>query len=350
MKQKIGLIILMIFSIACTAVKKETVVSTQQMQRVFEQVKTPYKYGVVFSHPDSTKMMDSPSIFRWKGSWYMSYIIFDGKGYETWLAQSDDLLHWTTKGRIMSFTNEGWDANQKAGYLSLIDTKWGGSYQLQSFKEQYWLSYLGGSITGYEAGRLGIGMAHTDNPTKASEWTRFSKPVLAANDTGARWFEQQTIYKSVVIKDKLKLTGRAFAMFYNAKGDTANFESIGVATSNDLEHWKRVGKNPVISQYQNGTICGDAQITKMGNLYTLFYFGAFWDNKPYAFDRFACSYDLIHWTNWTGEDLIKPSEPYDSIYAHKPFVLKWKGVVYHFYTAVGNAGRVIALATSKPLN
>jgi hypothetical protein len=36
-------------------------------------------------------------------------------------------------------------------------------------------------------------------------------------------------------------------------------------------------------------------------------------------------------------------------YAHKPWLLKHDGVVYHFYCAVGNQGRVIALATSRPM-
>ena len=42
-----------------------------------------------------------------------------------------------------------------------------------------------------------------------------------------------------------------------------------------------------------------------------------------------------------------PSEPWDKTYAHKPWVIKHNGVVYHFYCAVGDQGRVIALATSK---
>ena len=80
----------------------------------------------------------------------------------------------------------------------------------------------------------------------------------------------------------------------------------------------------------------------------MFYFGAFW--KPGAFDRFACSYDLVNWTDWKGEDLISPSEDYDNKYAHKPFVIKNKGVVYHFYCAVDEKGnRGIALATSKDI-
>ena len=83
----------------------------------------------------------------------------------------------------------------------------------------------------------------------------------------------------------------------------------------------------------------------------MFYFGAFW--KPGAFDTFAVSKDLITWTKWTGEDLIRPSEPYDTPYAHKPWLVKHDGVVYHFYCSVGGRKeqhRAIAVATSKDLS
>ena len=118
-----------------------------------------------------------------------------------------------------------------------------------------------------------------------------------------------------------------------------------MAVSDDMLSWKRFAKKPVLTKYKG--ICGDAQIARINQLYILFYFGAFW--KPGAFERFACSYDLVNWTDWNGEDLVAPSEPYDEQYAHKPWVIKWKGIVYHFYTAVGKEGRVIALATSKDL-
>ena len=49
---------------------------------------------------------------------------------------------------------------------------------------------------------------------------------------------------------------------------------------------------------------------------------------------------------------LKPSEDYDCIHAHKPWVLKHDGVVYHWYCAVGKRNRLevrgIALATSVP--
>jgi predicted GH43/DUF377 family glycosyl hydrolase len=97
---------------------------------------------------------------------------------------------------------------------------------------------------------------------------------------------------------------------------------------------------------KHGVISGDPQIVRMHGLWVMFYFGAFW--KPGAFDTFAASQDLVHWTKWDGPDLIKRSEPWDALFAHKPWILKHDGVVYHFYCAVdAKDHRTIALATSK---
>lgn len=321
------------------------VVPKNVMEQIHTEIKTPYKYGVVFKHPDATKMIDSPTIFRKDDSWYMSYIVYDGQGYETWLAESPDLLHWTSKGRLLSFTENTWDANQKAGYMALVDMEWEGTYEVGKHNDLYWMSYLGGASEGYEKGVLGVGMANSALVDKAEEWHRLAKPVLLPDDADARWFEEQKIYKSSIIYDEQKHTGYPYVMYYNAKGDTADYESIGMAASNDMIHWERIGDDPVITRHKG--ICGDAQIVKIGEVYVMFYFGAFW--KPGAFERFACSYDLVNWTDWQGEDLIAPSEDYDQKYAHKPWVIKWDGVVYHFYNAVGSEGRVIALATSIDL-
>lgn len=328
-----------------SATPANKIVSQGTMEKIFNEVKTPFKYGIVLKHPDSTKMIDSPTIFRKDSVWYMTYIVFDGQGYETWLAESDNLLNWKTRGKILSFTDNTWDANQKAAYMSLVDINWGGNYNVEKFQNKYWMSYLGGATKGYESGTLGIGLANSSSLSEVQEWRRLEKPVLLPNDKESRWFENKTIFKSLIIHDKNNLTGYPFVMYYNAKGDSANFESIGMAVSNDMISWKRLGSDPIITK-QKG-ICGDAQIAKIKNLYVMFYFGAFW--KPGAFERFACSYDLMTWTDWKGEDLIAPSKDYDEKYAHKPWVIKWNGIVYHFYNAVGKNGRVIALATSKEI-
>ncbi|TLP74037.1 glycosylase [Maribacter sp. ACAM166] len=328
-------------SCGVTKEKLDKTVSDEVMQKIYEEIKTPYKYGIVFQHPDTTKMIDSPTIFRENDTWFMTYIIYDGQGYETWLALSADLLNWESKGKILSFTENTWDANQKAGYVALVDIDWGGDYSVEKYQGNYWMTYLGGSTIGYEAGTLKIGLANTTTLTKVHEWNTKNTPLLSPEDKDVRSFENKTIYKSLVFRDTEKHTGYPFIMYYNAKGE-GDYESIGMAVSNDMKVWKRYGKNPVITR-ENG-ICGDAQITKIGDVYVMFYFGAFW--KPGGFERFATSYDLINWTDWTGEDLVAPSEEYDKTYAHKPWVIKWDGVVYHFYNAVGSEGRVIALATS----
>lgn len=353
----IFLLSLLSFTISCNQSKEQarkSFVSHAVMNDVYEKVKTPYKYGLVLVSEDKLKMVDSPNVFRYGDTWYMIYIVFDGKGYETMLAASLDLLSWETKGRLMSFTENTWDANQKAGYIALQDYIWGGSYNVNMYDNKYWMSYLGGATEGYEAGMLGIGIANTTDLIQPKEWSRLEGPVMLPTDNDAHWYENETIYKSSVIYDKDKTLGYPFVMYYNAKnkggvGEPVRAERIGLAVSDDMVNWKRFQNEPVIDHGRG--ISGDAYITKMDDLWIMFYFGAGW--KPKAFDRFACSYDLVNWTLWAGEDLIAPSEPYEKLYAHKPCVINYNGVIYHFYCAVsridGKEQRTIALATSKDL-
>ncbi|WP_316847952.1 glycosylase [Pedobacter psychrodurus] len=333
-------------------------VSAETMEKIYQEVKTPYKYGLVMVTKDKDHKMDCPTIFRKGKFWFMTYLIFSGRGYETWLAKSKDLLHWQNQGKLMSFGDAGnWDDNQKAGYNALLDTKWGGSYSVNQFNGKYWMSYFGGKEKGYEVEPLSIGMAYTTkDPSMVQEWNRLDKPVLTSGDADVRWWENRNkLFKSTVIEDKQKLTGHAFVMYYNAVGDslvnnkkTRWYERIGMAVSDDMLHWQRFNKNPVV--HHPVGITGDAVIQKISNTWVMFYFGAFWQDRKGSFNRFAASNDLINWTDWTGNNLIESSEKYDELYAHKSFVLKYKDTVYHFYCAVNKQDqRGIAVATSKDL-
>lgn len=324
------------------------------MQQIYEKVKTPHKYGLVIVTGDATKKIDCPSVFRKGRYWYMTYIQFDGRGYETWLAKSKDLLNWQTLGRLMSFSDTtDWDNNQKAGYPALQDTEFGGSYKIKKYAGKFWMSYIGGKDRGYEAGPLAIGMAFTSSGiSKPHEWNRLKAPVLTATDKDVRWWENKKLFKSSIIWDKKKSLGHSFVMYYNANGDTSNntpkwrwFERIGIAVSDDMVTWQRYQVDPVM--HHKIGITGDAVIQKIGKVWVMFYFGAFWEGRTDAFNRFACSYDLVNWTDWNGEDLVKSSEPFDEKYAHKSYVIKHKGVVYHYYCAVDKKdNRGIAVATS----
>ena len=316
------------------------------LQRIYDAVKTPCKYGVVL-RPEADESFDCPNVFRCGGTWYMLYVgIRNNVGYETYLAESRDLLHWEPLGKVLPFAESGWDKWQADGSIALVDPGWGGTAELQSFAGKYWMSYFGGAKQGYEPDPLAIGLAWSTTPNRPVAWTRLAEnPVLAPDQPDARPFEQATLFKSHILWDKTESLGFPFVMYYNAKQHGAWIERIGMAVSKDMVHWTRYGAAPVID---NGTgISGDPQIVRIGDLWVMFFFGAGW--KPGAFDTFACSYDLVHWTKWTGPDLIAPSEPWDKTFAHKPWLLKHEGVVYHFYCAVGDEGRVIALATSKDL-
>ena len=339
-------------------------ISKDVMQRIYNEVRTPYKYGMVVAPTDNYHKIDCPTVFRVGDKWMMTYVVYngkdglDGRGYETWLASSDDLLHWNTEGRILSYKEEGWDMNQRGGFPALIDWTWAGSYGISKYKKNYWMTFIGGHGTGYEAVRepLNIGIAWTDGDiAKAHEWQSANKPLLSINDKDVQWWEKLVQYKSTIYDDPQKTLGKRFVMFYNAGGinpvNDLKAERIGIALSNDLKKWKRYKGNPVFANEVGGIITGDAQIAKMDDLYIMFYFKAYDPSRKYnAFNTFAVSRDLIHWQTWDGEDLIIPSKPYDEMFAHKSYVVKHDGVVYHFYCAVNNdQQRGIAVATSVPM-
>lgn len=360
MRLRLPLLLALVSGVWCAAAERPAVipfpateartVPAEVMQRVYDETRTPYKYGVII-RGEAGELVDCPNVFRHEGRWYMMYVSNRDKvGYQTQLARSDDLLHWEKLGTILSFPKEGWDAWQVDGGVALYDTRWeGATHQLEKHDGRYWLSYIGGAKQGYEPDPLAIGLASTDNPAAVTEWRREAAPILAPDQTDVRDFEKTTLYKSAIIHDTAQTLGWPFVMFYNGKRPPNGHESIGMALSRDLRHWTRYGAEPVIVNQGESrwAISGDPQLTKIGDVWVMFYFGAFW--KPNAFDTFACSYDLVHWTKWTGPHLIEPSEPWDKQFAHKPWVIKHDGVVYHFYCAVGDQGRVIALATSRDL-
>jgi len=313
------------------------------MRDVFERSRTPHKFGVVLKGEGGLKL-DCPCVYRFGDRWYMLYACMNQVGYETHLASSDDLLRWTPLGKVLPFAEAGWDRWQAAGGMALVDHAWGGSYKPAMHDGRYWMSYLGGALQGYETDPLSIGMAWTQHPDRPEPWRRYEKnPVLSPSDPDARPFERKTLYKSTIIHDAGETLGHPFVMFYNAKQEGPATERIGLAVSQDMVHWTRHGDGPVIDNGKG--ISGDPQVVRMGEVWVMYYFGHAW--KPRAFDTFACSYDLVHWTKWEGEHLIEPSEPWDSTFAHKPWLIRHEAVTYHFYCAVGDQGRAIAVAASE---
>jgi hypothetical protein len=132
----------------------------EDMQRIHDEVKTPFKYGVII-RGEENHAVDGPSVFRYNGRWYMIYVCMNKVGYESHLAVSDDLLNWDALGKILSFREDGWDKWQADAGIALVDYEWGGSAKILSFEGKYWLSYIGGALQGYETDPLSIGIANT---------------------------------------------------------------------------------------------------------------------------------------------------------------------------------------------
>lgn len=327
-------------------------VSRQQMEDVFYRLQTPYKYGVVMSFADS--MCDSPTVYRYNGKWYMSFVKISrdtaGSGYDSHLAVSEDLLHWNYVCNTMKRGDEdAWDTQQRALYAAYIENDLYGDYSLNDIKGEYHFAYLGGNLKGYETDPLMIGQCKTKDILNPSAYERFPEPRLMPSDEDARKGETLTLYKSDLFIDRDKITGHLYVNAYNAKARDHR-ESIFLAVSDNGVDWQRYGDRAVLfddTPDSSLNIIGDAQILKYGDLYIMLYFVF---TKGRTYDTFACSYDLVHWTKWNGEHLIGSSEPYDEGFAHKPCVVVENGVVYHYYCAVNHKNeRTIALATSRPM-
>ena len=54
-------------------------IGKDEMQRIYEEVRTPYKYGMVVAPSDNYHKIDCPTVFREGNRWYMTYVVYNGK-------------------------------------------------------------------------------------------------------------------------------------------------------------------------------------------------------------------------------------------------------------------------------
>ena len=319
------------------------------LEKIYDQLKTPFKYGSILKIEG--RMTDSPIVFKRGKKYYMSFVSIDNgckTGYSTHIAESDDLLHWNVLGEILSGHSE-WDSAQSGGYAQLQDNSFGGSNELMTIDGQYLFAYIGGNLKGYETDPLSMGIATTPDFLKFDEYKKLDAPILSGSDPDARQGETLTIYKADIFYDRKNTLGYRYVNAYNAK-DLTHRESIFLAVSNDGIHWERYGDKaiiPVTECADSVMINGDPQIIMVDGYYVMLYF--VYDREVGAYNTFAVSEDLIHWTKWDGEPLVKSEYDWESMYAHKQWVIKENGIVYHYYCAVNEKERFIALATSKQM-
>jgi len=319
-----------------------------------DQLSEPYRnwhyYPDFVVHPSprdglNFSSVDCPLVWKLNDQWQMWYTGFDGRGYQTALAVSDDLINWEPRGLVMGFGKEGafdYGGVTFGGALfESYDIK--APRTLKKWNNKYWVLYgCYPKQGGYEIRPGAQGAAWSED---AVNWHRASDyPILSIK--GASEWEKDCIYQPWLLEHEGK-----FWNFYNAANGV--IEQTGVATSTDMLTWYRYPGNPIVRNRPGGydeKFCSDPKVFQDGDHWVMFYFGV---GRGGAHIMIAFSQDLLNWESHP-EPLYKAGgnpSGLDKTYAHKVSLVynDQNDTFYMFYCAVGEKGRGIGLITSKPI-
>lgn len=272
--------------------------------------------------------VDCPFPYRHDGRYYMTHVGWDGTGYRTGLASSDDLLEWRREGLLIDRGPAGSITEYNVALTCILrDNELIGPGEVRRVGGDYVGTYHAYPRPGYESGPAVIGLCHSPD---LRHW-EMGDPVLRP-DPSCAW-EAGGLYKSWLMEDD-----GTYYLFYNAKtADAPWIEQTGMASSIDLTHWERHPANPLLPVGPAGAFddrfASDPCVFRHGVTWVMFYYGL--SSDGFARDGVALSTDLLQWTK-TDEILIDVGPPgsIDSRYAHKPGIIARDGRLYHFYCAV----------------
>lgn len=292
---------------------------------------------------------DCPCVYQIPGQdgiWYMSFIAFNGQGYNSFVVESTDLVRWTNPRLAMGFGPPGeFDHGGCVIGAFLYE-----SYDLRAPRMlkrrdgRFWTLY--GCYPrqgGYELRPGYEGVAVSDD---GLVWRRAQdRPILAVDDPDCGQWERDCIYQPWLVEHQ----GRFFN-FYNAARESV--EQTGLAFSTDLLNWMRYPANPVIRVRSGGydeLFASDPKVFRDGDHWTMIYFGV---GRGGAHVMIAFSRDLVHWVAHPEPLYAAGGHPggLDRQYAHKISLIyrPEADMFYLYYCAVGEQGRGIGLLTSKP--
>ncbi|AZN42517.1 glycoside hydrolase family protein [Paenibacillus albus] len=342
-----------------------------QLQAHVEHLRTPHKWGRPVLQGSGTPgqfdswAVDCPFVFYHHDQFHMMYIGFDGSGYQTGLAVSDNLLDWTPKGIMLERLQAGsrWDHVGAAGSWLLLESDQ--LYEIPRLKKlnnKYWMIYHSYPEVGYEAGGAVMGLAWCEDE-ELLHWHRLDEPIFTY-ESGEHW-ELGGLYKCCVIEHNDQ-----YYMFYNAKCTGEPWtEETGIATSTDLIHWTRHASNPVIAVQPDtyySQFFSDPCVKFDRTLGKFINFGFGFDGRHAQGALAVSDEDLLHWSVYPEPWISHGSHgELDETHAHKSSVIYWQDTLYHFYCACRPARegdraviyygennrefRCITVATSKPL-
>lgn len=307
-----------------------------------ESIRTPEKINRLLIHPSykagefDSHGVDCPFPFYHDGKYWMTYVGWNGNGYQTGLASSENLWDWKKEGLLLGCGPEGSVTEHNVALTCILrENELFGPATLKRVNNRYVGTYHAYPEPGYEAGPAVIGLCYSDD---LRSWD-VRPPVLEPNPS-CPW-EAGGLYKSWLLE-----ADGIYYLFYNAKNKTHGpwVEQTGFATSRDLEHWERHPGNPVLPVGDPGSFddhfASDPCVFRHNGAWILFYFGL--SSDGFAREGVAFSDDLHHWQK-SGEILVNtgPEGSIDSRYAHKPGIITKGKQLFHFYCAVSPAKQKI---------
>jgi predicted GH43/DUF377 family glycosyl hydrolase len=322
--------------------------------------RTPYKFPKLILSATGTKgdfderSVDDPIVFYANNQFNMLYIGFDGIGYQTGLATSPDLVIWKREALVAPRDPASKYTKFNVALSSILRNKdlhsRGDAIKIDGRYLGAWNAY---PSAGYEEGAAVIGLAWSND---LLHW-ELTDPILFPQD-GAPW-EHGGLYRP-----DLLLHDGTYYLYYNAKTDTLPksegggwHEQSGVATSRDLDSWKRYPGSPILPigphDSRDARFASNPYVVRNGREWAMFYFGLGYQRPGRACEMIALGPDPLHFTK-SPEILIDTGAPgtIDETFAHKPSVIYHDGALYHFYCAVSgkwpDETRGIAVARSKP--
>ena len=169
--------------------------------------RTPYKYGKLVLEKSGVlgsfdeKSVDCPFVFSANGRFHMTYVGYDGTGYQTGLAPSTDLVHWRREGLILARDPADPITRYNIALMCILrDDALESNAPLMKVDGRYLGAWHAYPNEGYEQGPAVIGLAWSDD---LHHWQR-TEPILRP-ENGAAW-ERGGLYKPYLVKSAISTT------------------------------------------------------------------------------------------------------------------------------------------------
>ena len=180
---------------------------------MLEVVRTPKKHARLVIAPSykggtfDSHAVDCPFPFFHDGKYWMTYIGWDGTGYQTGFASSDDLRNWKKEGLLLGRGPTGSVTEYNAALTCILrDNELFGPGTLKPVDGQFVGTYHAYPEPGYEAGPAVIGLCFSDD---LRSWD--VRPPVLEPDPSCPW-EAGGLYKSWFME-----SDGTYYLFYNAK-------------------------------------------------------------------------------------------------------------------------------------